>query len=187
MGYCDRRATRHAVICGDMILIALLTTRVRAEGTYAGIGYVQLRSEDLDTDNLSLVIGKSPDRGLGFEFFYAPTYSKDDLFLDPLDVDVTIDAYGLLAFYRTASDDFNGYLKPRAGFARVDLEFDFGDPGSLDDDTSGLAYGITFGTEIGSGALEFTYLVLPEFDDFQGVEVDAEVDMMGIFYQMNIN
>ena len=188
MGYSDRRASRHAMVFGGVILTALFAlSEARAAGAYAGIGFARLSSEDLDTDNLGLVVGNSRDRGPGLEFFYAPTYSKDNFSVDPFDAEVTIDAYGLLAYYKTASDDFNGYLKLKAGIARVDLEFDFGDIGSIDDDTSGLAYGISLGTQIGNGALEFTYLLLPEFDDFQGIEVDAEVDMMGIFYQWNIN
>ena len=80
------------------------------------------------------------------------------------------------------SDDFGGYVKLKGGVARVNLEFDFDDLGSVDDDTSGFAYGLTFGTRIGGGNLEFSYVVLPEFDEFQGIEVDADVDMLGIYY-----
>jgi hypothetical protein len=188
LGNHDRAAGRYAAVCNGLILTALLcTAEARAEGAYAGIGYAHLHSEDIETGNLSLVVGNSPKSGLGLEFFYAPTISKDSLKVDPYDADVTADAYGLLAYYKTASDDFNGYLKLKAGYARVDLELDFGDIGSLDDHTSGLAYGISFGTEIGNGALEFTYLILPQFNEFEGIDVDAEVDMTGIFYHLNVN
>ena len=146
--------------CNVILLIAaFVMPAARAEGTYAAIGYGQLKSEDIETGNIGLVIGSSPNKGVGFEFFYAPT--------------------------KTATDDFNGYFKIKGGVAVVDLEFDFGDIGSIDDDTSGLAYGFTFGTQIGSGALEITYLILPEFDDFDGIEVDAEVNLFGIFYLWN--
>lgn len=187
--YCkDRRASCRAAACSSLLLIAqLAATEARAEGTYAGFGYAQLTSEDIETGNLSLVVGTSPDRGPGFEFFYAPTYSEDELFADPFDVEVSIDAYGLLIYYKTATDDFNTYVKLKAGIARVDLDFDFGGIGSIDDDTSGLAYGFSFGTRIGDGALELSYLALPEFDEFQGIEVDAEVDMLGIYYHWDIN
>ena len=188
MGHRDRAAFRNAVICGALLLaIQLAATAVRAEGVYAGLGYAQLTSDDLETENLSLVVGTSSKHGLGFEFFYAPTYSEDDFSAGPFDVEAAIDAYGMLVYYKTAADDFNTYLKLKAGMARVDLEFDLGDFGSLDDDTSGLAYGFSFGTRLGEGALEFSYLILPEFDDFQGIEVDAEVDMLGIFYHWDFN
>ena len=188
MGYTDREASRRVFPCSVLILGSLLAaTAARAEGLYAGFGYAQLTSEDVDTENLSIVVGTSRDRGPGFEFFYAPTYSEDDLSAGSFDVEVSIDTYGMLVYYKTASDDFNTYLKLKAGMARVELDFDFGDLGSVDDDTSGLAYGFSFGTEVGNGALEFSYLVLPEFDDFQGIEIDAEVDMMGIFYHWNFN
>jgi hypothetical protein len=188
MGYRDRRATRFAAIFGTLLLIAQLAVpAARAEGAYAGLGYAQLTSEDVETENLSLVVGTSPDRGLGFEFFYAPTFSEDDISADPFDVEATIDVYGMLVYYKTASDDFNTYLKLKAGMAKVELDFDFGELGSLDDDTSGLTYGFSFGADVGNGALEFSYLVLPEFDDFQGIEIDAEVDMIGIFYLANFD
>lgn len=188
MGYRDRSGILYAVVCTPLLLTAqLAATAAHAEGAYAGIGYAQLTSEDVETENISLVVGTSPDRGLGFEFFYAPTYSEDDISADPFDVEATIDVYGILVYYKSASDDFNTYIKLKAGMAKVDLEFDFGDLGSLDDDTSGLAYGFAFGTRIGDGALELSYLVLPEFDDFQDIEVDAEVDMLGISYHYEFN
>ncbi|HUV20601.1 MAG TPA: hypothetical protein VMZ32_02340 [Gammaproteobacteria bacterium] len=93
----------------------------------------------------------------------------------------------MLVYYKTGTDDFNGYLKIKGGIAKVDLEFDFDDIGSIDDDTSGLAYGIAFGMSTASGALEITYLVLPEFDAFQDIEVDAEVDMLAISYLWNLD
>ena len=167
-----------------ILLIALFAMpTAHAEGTYAGVIFGQVESEDIKTDNLGFVIGSSPDKGAGFEFFYAPTISEDEVSAGPFDADITIDTYGILVYYKTGTDDFDGYLKVKAGIAVVDLEFDFENLGSIDDDTSGLAYGIAFGTRIGSGALEFTYLILPEFDDFQGIEIDANVDMFGISYQ----
>ncbi|MCP4392445.1 MAG: outer membrane beta-barrel protein [Gammaproteobacteria bacterium] len=153
-----------------------------AEGNYAGILYGQVKSEDIDTDNLGFTIGTSADKGAGFEFFYAPTLNEDEISSGSLEADITIDTYGLLAFYKTDDDVFGGYLKFKGGIAVVDLEFDFGDDGKLDDDTSGLAYGIGIGIRTGRGALELNYLVLPEFDDFRGIDVDAEVDMFSISY-----
>ncbi len=167
-----------------ILLIALFAMPTAlAEGTYAGIIYGQAKSEEIETGNLGFVIGRSPDKGGGFEFFYAPTIAEDDVSAGPFSADITIDTYGILAYYKTGTDDFDSYLKIKGGVAVVDLEFDFDDIGSIDDDTAGFTYGIAFGFQMGSGALEMSYLILPEFDDFQGVEVDAEVDMFSIAYQ----
>lgn len=155
----------------------------QAEGSYAGIIYGQVTTEDVDTGNLGFVIGSSSDKGVGFEAFYAPTIDEDEISAGPFDGDITIDTYGILVYYKTDNDAFDGYLKFKGGLAVVDLEFDFGNAGSLDDDTSGFAYGIAIGTRIGNGGLEISYLVLPEFDEFEGIDLDAEVDMFSISYQ----
>ncbi len=170
--------------CIAILLIALFTiSTAQARGIYAGIIYGQAESEEIETGNLGLVIGRSPDKGAGFEFFYAPTIDEDEISEAPLSADITIDTYGILVYYKTGTDDFDTYLKLQGGIAVIDIEFDFGDIGSIDDDTSGFAYGIAFGIQMDSGALEITYLVLPDFDDFQGIEVDAEVDLIGISYR----
>ena len=169
-----------------LLMASFAAPAARAEATYAGISYARAESEDLETGNAGLVIGRSPAKGMGVEAFYLVTIDEDEVSAGRLDADVTIDTYGLFVTYKTGTDDFNGYLKFKGGVAVVDLEFDFGEAGSLDDDTSGFAYGISFGALVGNGALEFSYLILPEFDDFRGIDVDAEVDLLGITYQWNI-
>jgi hypothetical protein len=167
----------------SLIVIGLLTSPViHATGNYAGIAYGQVESEDLETGNLGFIIGRSSEKGLGFEFFYMTTVSEDSISSGPFSADVSIDTYGIFGVYRSAIDVYSTYFKARAGLAIVDLEFDFGDLGSIDDDTSGFAFGIAIGHRIGNGGLEFAYTVLPEFDDFDGIEVDAEVDMLSLSY-----
>lgn len=170
---------------GLLLVAAITAAPARAAGTYAGFIYGQVSSEEIDTENFGFVVGTAQEKGGGVEFFYTKTVAEDEFSLAPFDVEVTIDTYGLLAYYKTGTDDFDTYLKLQGGLAVVDLEFDFGAIGSIDDDTSGLAYGAAFGFRIGDGALEINYLVLPEFDDFEGIEIDAEVDFIGISYRWN--
>ncbi|MCP4982833.1 MAG: porin family protein [Gammaproteobacteria bacterium] len=186
MAFNKPRVFRNVKACIAILLIALFAMPMaQAEGTYMGIGYGRAKSEDIETGNLGFVIGRSPDKGAGFEFFYAPTIVEDDISSGPLSADITVDSYGILVYYKTGTDDFDGYLKIKGGVAVVDLEFDFDGIGSIDDDTSGFTYGIALGFQMGSGALEISYLILPDFDDFQGIEVDAEVGMFSITYQWN--
>ena len=153
-----------------------------AQGNFLGVGYAQLESEDVETGNLVLAGGHISENGIGFEVFYALTLSEDSLSEGGLSADITLDSFGVLAVYKTPTDVYDTYLKVKGGFATVDLKFDFDNLGSISDDTSGLAFGIAVGTRLGPGALEFSYMVLPEFDDFKGIDVDAETDMISLGY-----
>ena len=166
-----------------LMLTGLLAAPLaHAEGNYAGAFYGQVESEDIETGNLGVLIGTTQPSGLGFEAFYTFTIDEDELSEGPFTAEASIDAFGLFATY-TVGDDF--YVRGRAGYARVELEFDFEGLGSVDDDTSDFAYGIGAGIRTANGALEFTYLVLPEFDEFLGIDVDADVDWISIGYNFN--
>jgi hypothetical protein len=166
-----------------ILLISLFTIPLAyAEGSYAGIMYGKVDSEEIDTGNLGFVIGSTQDSGFGFEGFYSLTIDEDTISLGSFTADISIDTYGLLAVYKTAGSP---YFKGKAGFAVVDVEFDFEGLGSVDDDESGFAYGFAVGAQLGNGSLELSYTVLPEFDDFQGIDVDADVDMLAINYLWN--
>jgi hypothetical protein len=170
------------------LLISLILTGLffmpatYAQGNFAGVSYAQLESEDVETGNLVLAGGHITEKGIGFEVFYALTVSEDSLSTGPFSADITLDSFGILAVYKTPTDVYDTYLKVKGGFAKVDLEFDFGDIGKLSDNTSGFAFGIAIGTRVGPGALEFSYMVLPEFDEFEGLDIDAEVDMLSLGY-----
>ncbi len=166
-----------ALLCAQFVI-----PTASADNTYFGLLYGQATSEDIDTENLGIQFGRSPDKGVGFEFFYAPTIDEDEISAGPISADISLDTFGLLVHYKTGADDFGGYIKLSGGVAVVDLEFDFGDLGTLDDDTSGFAYGLAIGTRLGQGALELSYLILPDFDEFEDIDVDAEVDIFSISY-----
>jgi len=166
-----------------LILIGLfISAATSAQGNFVGVGYAQLESEDVETGNLVLSGGHITEKGFGFEVFYALTVSEDSLSVGGFSADITLDSLGVLAVYKTPTDVYDTYLKVKGGFATVDLEFDFDELGSLSDNTSGLAFGIAVGTRLGPGALEFSYMVLPEFDEFEGIEVDAETNMLSLGY-----
>ena len=170
------------------IILLLVTAAFTAPVTqaenqgYAGAFYGLVESEDVETGNLGILVGSSWNNGVGIEFMYSFTINEEELSEGPFTADVSIDTLGLYATY-TAGEEF--YLRGKAGYAKVDLEFDFEGLGSIDDDTSDFSFGVSFGYRTTNGALELTYLVLPEFDDFQGIEVDADVDMLSIGYNFN--
>ena len=163
-----------------LLLLGLLATPLaRAEGGYGGVLFAKLETEGSDTGNLGVQAGIREANGIGFEVFYAATVAKDSNSFSGFEFETSIDAYGLLGTYQTPGDT---YVKFKAGIAMVAIEFDLEDASSEDDDESGFAYGIGVGTAIGKGQLELNYLVLPEFEEFQGTDVDADVDMLSLSY-----
>lgn len=168
-------------------LVALLLSGMlaaplaQAENTYAGVFYANVESDDIDvkTGNLGITVGSVPDSGGGFEFFYAFTVDEDEITGGGLTADVSTQVLGAFAMYKTPGDY---YAKFKAGIAYIDMEVDIDGFGSADDEATNLAYGITLGTRLGFGALELTYLVLPEIDEFEGIGIDAEFDMISLGY-----
>lgn len=143
------------------------------------------RGSDFQVENgmLGIAAGRIGEAGLGFEIFYAAHLNDDVIRVDGEDIaKASITSLGLLAVYRTPGRLF---MKLKGGFATTGLRLDFDDLGKIDDDSSGLAYGGAVGYEIGSGALELGYLVLPEFDDFEGLDFDADIELITLGYHWN--
>lgn len=159
--------------------VASVTAAETEQQNYVGILYGQVESEDVETGNIGFVLGSTLEQGFGFEVFYTTTIDEDEISSGPVKADISTDTYGILATYKFGN---KVYFKVKGGYAVVDLEFDFDGFGSIDDDTSDFAYGVAVGAQFDTGSLELNYLVLPEFDEFQGLDVDAEVDMISIGY-----
>jgi len=71
MDYKNSHVIQNAKACIAILLIAQFAMPVaRAEDTYAGISYGQLKAEDIETGNLGFFLGRSPGKGVGFEIFY---------------------------------------------------------------------------------------------------------------------
>jgi hypothetical protein len=136
-------------------------------------------SDEFNTGNLGAIAGYSPDSGLGFEAFYMVTAAKDSDSGAIGDYDIYTNTWGLLGVYKSTGDI---YIKGKLGVAIVDLQFDVEGPGSIDDTTAGLAYGIAIGTALGNGNLELAYTVLPSMEEFRDVDFDADFDMIAVSY-----
>jgi hypothetical protein len=144
---------------------------------YGGIIYGQVEAEDAEVGNLGLVIGDVSTTGFGVEGFFSFTVDKDTA-SDP-DSELSIDAFGIMGVYRSPGP---AYFKVKAGVAQIELEVDFSDFSNINEEESGLAYGIAVGTSIGSGALELSYTVLPKIEKIEDFEVDVDVDMIALTY-----
>ena len=173
-----------------LLLLLVTSTWVQADTNYAGLSYGLINVEEQDssfeaeTGNLGIVVGGVANSGLGFELFYNFTVREDDISVNGNEVaEARITSFGVLGVYQSPGQV---YFKGKAGFAVSDLDFDIdGAAGSFDDDASGIAYGVAVGVQIGEGALELTYLVLPEFKDFEGLEFDADVALINLGYHWN--
>ena len=83
--------------------------------------------------------------------------------------------YGGLSLGRVDVDDINtGNL--------INITLDSEVLGRLSDSTEGFSYGLAGGVAIGDGALELTYYQFPDFEDFDGVSFDEEVEMLNLAY-----
>ena len=165
-----------------LLLIGLtLTPLVQADGTFAGVFYGQIESDDLDveTGNIGITVGKQADSGLGFEFLLALTADEDEIEGGGLSADVSTQVLGGFAVYKTPGDFFARF---KAGIAHLELEVDIDGLGSADDEQTDLAYGISLGARLGYGTLELGYLVLPELEEFEDINIDAEFDMISLGY-----
>ena len=176
------RKTAVAVLLGLLLAPA---TRA-AETNYLGLMYGEVGLDDqnssfeVETGNAGIIAGGISDRGFGFEIFYAATTKEDQIFLDGDDIgDAKIDTFGIYAVYQFGSDLF---FRLKGGLAYADFELDIDGLGSFDNSTSGISYGGSVGVRIGPGVLEGTYLVLPEFDDFRAIDLEADIDLLSIAY-----
>jgi len=155
-----------------------------AETVYLGALYGQVETDNATTDNVGIVIGGSQDPGSGFgvEFFYALTANDDSDTVSGQKINVSISTYGLFGVYKTASMP---YVKGEIGVAVVDVTLDIKGSEDRSDSESGFAYGVAVGAPVGNGNLELSYRVLPSINNFDGTDVDTDVDMIAISYLWN--
>jgi len=149
---------------------------------YGGLMYSQVEISDSDIDdvetgNLGLVLGDVSLTGFGVEGFFSFTVAEDSD--SDLDIDTSIDVFAIMGVYRSPGPT---YVKLKAGIAQVEVEIDQSGFGETNEEESGLTYGIAVGTEVGSGALELSYTVLPELEKIDDFEVDYDINMIGLTY-----
>lgn len=173
-------------ICCGFILAPLAGANSNYIGPFYGLVSVDDQDSGFEVENglLGIAIGGISDSGLGFEVYYAAHLDEDEILVNGREVaEAAITTFGFFAVYRTPGQVF---LKLKGGLASSELEFELAnDAGSIEDDAAGLAYGGALGVEIGKGSLELGYLVLPEFGDFEGLDFDADVDMVTLGYNWN--
>ena len=151
----------------------------QAENYYAGVFYGQVESDEIDveTGNLGLTFGSVAESGLGFEVLLALTVEDDEIGSGVLTADASTSIAGFFAMYKTPG---NYYAKIKGGFAHIDVEIDFDNFDTASDNNTDIAFGLTLGARFGNGALELSYLVLPELDEFEGANIDADFDMLSL-------
>ena len=126
-----------------------------AEGSYAGLKYGSLSSEDADMGNLELSIGRSVAEFVSIEGQYSMNIKEDDI---GGGVNLSADYIGVFAAFKSKGDT---YGKARVGVAKIDFELEYKGAKISDDDT-GLSYGIGVGFVAGNGAIEIEYTKLPD-------------------------
>ena len=163
-----------------MVLASLLVSpmAVADEAGYGGLSLGQVDVDNINTGNLGIVLGGIADNGFGYELFYSFTivdYDESGTTYDNAETD-TINVY---AIYRSPGDI---YFKAKAGYSYVNITLHSDAIGRLSDSTDGFSYGLAAGIAIGDGAIEATYYRFPDFDDFDGISFDEEVEMLNIAY-----
>ena len=164
-----------------MILASMLVSPMAvADNTgYGGLSFGRVDSEDIYTGNLGIVLGGIVENGFGYEFFYSFTVADYEESSGGTYDSAETDTVSLFAVYQTPGD---AYFKAKAGYSYVSFTFDAGDGSKTSDSTEGFSYGIAGGMAIGDGAIELSYYWFPEFDEFDGVSVDFEVEMINFAY-----
>jgi len=169
-----------------MILASALTSPVAMaeNSSYGGltIGQIDVDEDfDIDTGNIGIVLGSIFDYGLGMELFYSFSVIDHDETVNGIDFSADTDIAALYALYKTPGDI---YLKAKAGYAWVNVKFsaEDGELGSADDSTAGFSYGLAGGWAVDKGAVELSYLWLPEFSEYDGVDVEGNIDMWNITF-----
>ncbi len=166
-----------------MILASLLVSPMAsAAGAYGGLAFAQFESEDLDvtTGNLGIALGDIADHGFGYELFYSFSIFVDKKTSGGIESEADTDVIGLYVVYQSPGDV---YFKGKAGYGFVNITFDAEDLGSIDDSTEGFSYGLAGGVAIGQGAIEVTYYRFPDFEEFDGFDIDdSKVEMINVTY-----
>jgi hypothetical protein len=162
-----------------VILASLLVSPMSvADTAYGGLSFGRVTVDDIETGNLGIVLGGIADNGFGYELFYSFTVVDYDKSSNTFETD-TINLYGV---YKTPG---KVYFKAKAGYSYTNITFDPEDDDRVSDSTEGFSYGLAGGIGIGDGALELTYYRFPDFDNFEGLSIDEEVDMINLAYLWN--
>lgn len=169
----------HLIALATILASALVTPAAMATGPYGGLAFGQFSSEDIDTGNLGIALGSINESGLGYELFYSFSVIDDEQTSNGITTEADSDVIGLYVVYQTLG---NVYFKAKAGYGFANITFDIEDADSIDDSTDGFTYGLGGGISIGDGSLELTYYRFPDFEEFDGVDVDAEVEVINLTY-----
>ena len=163
-----------------MILASMLVSPMaQAAGSYGGLSFGQVQIDDIDTGNIGIVFGDIAENGFGYELFYSFTVLDDNETQNNLETSAETDIIGLFLAYQTPGDI---YLKAKIGYAIVNLKFDVEGQGSTSDTTEDMSFGLAVGTFIGDGAIELTYYKFADFENFDGIDIDEDVEMLNLTY-----
>ncbi|MCP4408707.1 MAG: hypothetical protein GY807_13260 [Gammaproteobacteria bacterium] len=163
-----------------VLVITLVTApQALAEDIFAGVTLGQVSTEESDTDNLGFVAGYSSSEGYGYEVFYLKTIEDDSASVSGFSGDISTDVWGIFGVYKSSGDI---YFKGKFGYGVVSVDIDVDGGGKFEDSESDFAFGLTVGARLGPGDLELSYTMLPDLDDFDGTDVEADTDVIALNY-----
>ncbi len=162
-----------------LVITLVAAPQALAEDILAGVTLGQVSTEESDTDNLGFVVGYSSTEGYGFEVFYLKTIEDDSVSVSGFSGDVSTDVWGIFGVYKSPGDI---YLKGKFGYGVVSMDFDGDGGGEFADSESDFALGLAVGATLGPGDLELSYTMLPNLDDFEDTDVEADTDIIALTY-----
>jgi hypothetical protein len=166
---------KNKLVTGITFLIFVSSAFCNAEGMYGGVKYGTLTSDESIMKNAGLVIGRKITDYFSVEGEYTRTVKAADVRHDS---SLSINSLGL---YGVVQSQDNIYVKAKAGYSKLDFDFDVIKTRYSDSD-SGLAYGGGLGVKIGKGAVEIEYTRLPNLNKFLGRPFDIKNDYLSVGY-----
>ena len=159
----------------EMLLSAILTLPAiaAAEGSYAGLNYGNLESEDADMKNIGVTIGVEINEFFSIESALTTTASGEDL---GSGIELSSDTIAIFGALRSQGDF---YAKAKLGLSRIELDLE-NDVSSVSDDDSGIAYGFGVGARFENVLFEAEFTRLPELEEFQGIQMNAENNFVSL-------
>lgn len=165
-----------------VIMLTLVTSpQALAENIFAGVTLGQVSTKESDTVNLGLTAGYTSTEGFGFEAFYLASTNDDSASVSGVSGDISTDVWGIYGVYKYQSSQ-DIYVKGKLGYGVVKIGFDVNGGEHFEDSESGLSYGLAVGTQLGPGAIELSYIKLPNLDDFDNSGVEADTDIIALTY-----
>lgn len=162
-----------------LVITLFAAPQALAEGIFAGITLGQVSTEESDTVNLGLVAGYSSAKGYGYEVFYLKTDEDDSASVSGFSGDISTDVWGIFGVYKSSGDI---YLKGKFGYGVVSIDFDVDGGENFSDSESDFALGLAVGATLGPGDLELSYTMLPNLDEFDDSDVEADTDIIALTY-----